>query len=257
MRRMIGKLAWAAPLVAVAAAAACSGDATGGTTSPTPRDGVGLSFAVPQTAKFDRVADTGPGGHTLDLSEVQMVVARIRMRLSDQTEPGCAGPNEQHPCLDFSSGPSLVDLPIHGGLVTPVISKTIPPGSYRFILVNILPPSGDDSTSKAFRAANNWPKLAGMRVKGTYDGQAFDIFLNVNAEIYNKLDPPFVVTADKTQPLNVTIAIDPHAWFKTGDGTLIDPRALTADKSMLELVTGNIRNSFHAFSDNQRHGGGS
>jgi hypothetical protein len=244
-------MAWTAPLAVMAAA--CQGDATGSGSKTTTQNGVGLSFAVSQAAKFDRLMDTGPGGHTLELSQVQMVVARIRMRQSDQTEPGCAGPNEQHPCNDFSLGFSLVDLPIHGGIVTPVVSKIIPPGSYRFVLVNIFPPAGDDSAAAAFRAANGWPAEAGMRVKGTYDGNAFDVYLPVKAEIYNKLDPPFVVTADKTDPLNVTIAVDPHTWFKTGDGTLLAPGALTADQ--LQLVTNNVRNSFRAFSDNQRHGG--
>lgn len=253
MRRIRSAMCLAAPAAAVLLAA-CQGDSTGsgGTAAP---DGVGLSFAVAQPPTGSRMLDAGPGGHTLELAQVQMVVARIRMRQAGQAEPGCAGPAEQHPCIDFKAGPVLVDLPVHGGLVTPVTSD-IPAGSYQFLLLNVFPPADDDSVATAFRAANNWPRLAGMRVKGTYDGQAFDIFLNVKAEIFNKLDPPFVVTAEKKGPLNVTIAVDPHAWFRTADGALVDPRALTADRQLLEMVSNNVRLSFKAFSDNQRHGAG-
>lgn len=250
MRTITTGLGLAGPLAAAVLFAACQGDSTG---SSGQAPGVGLSFAVAAAPAGNKMLDAGPGGHTLDLSQVQLVVGRIRLRRSSEAEPGCAGPNEQHPCTEFKAGPVLVDLPVHGGIVTPITSD-IPPGSYRFLLINIFPPAGDDSAFVAFRAAHNWPALGGMRVKGTYDGQAFDLFLNVKAEIYNQLDPPFVVTADSKGPLNVTIAVDPHAWFKTGDGTLIDPRALTADQHLLELVTSNVRASFKAFSDNQRHG---
>ena len=75
-----------------------------------------------------------------------------------------------------------------------------------FILINVFPPSGDDAEATAFRAANAWPATASMRVKGTYDGQAFDVYLPVNGEVYNKLDPPFVVTADSKGSFNITIA---------------------------------------------------
>lgn len=251
MRRTTRSLIAVTPIVAIVAA--CSGD-TGSTPTTRLPDPVGLSFSVTQPgASADRLFDTGPGGHTLDLQQIQLVLARIRMRKVGEPEPGCAGPNETHPCTELKAGPVLVDLPVHGGLVTP-ISTDIPAGSYDRLLLNIFAPSGDDEASVAFRAANNWPKLAGMRVKGTYDGQAFDLFLNVNAEIFTRLDPVFVVTADKSSALNATVQVDPHTWFKQAGGTLIDPRALTADKSLLDFVTANVRQSFKAFSDNQRKG---
>jgi hypothetical protein len=237
-----------------ALAGACQGDTTGSSGTPTP-DGVGLSFTVAAAPSADRRAEAAPATHTLSLTGLQLVLGRIRMRRAEETEPGCAGPSEQHPCTDFRAGPFLVDLPVSGGLVTP-ITADVPPGSYRFILLNIFPPAGDDSAATAFRAANNWPRAAGMRVRGSYDGLPFDIFLNVHAEIYDKLDPPFVVTDGHNGPLNITVAVDPGAWFRTADGTLVDPRVLSADPHLLQAVTENIRASFRAFSDNQRHGKG-
>jgi hypothetical protein len=245
-------IALAAPLALVAVFVGCQGDTTGSGTPAPGAGSVGLSFSVAPGAAFDRLAET-TGGHTLELSQVQMVVSRIRLRLSEQTEPGCAGPNEQHPCTDFKAGPVLVDLPVHGGLVTPVAAD-VPAGSYRFILINVFPPAGDDAAATAFRAANAWPAASSMRVKGTYDGQAFDVYLPVNGEVYNKLDPPFVVTADSKGTFNVTIAVDPHGWFRTKEGALIDPRSLATEAGLRDLVSGNVRASFHAFSDNQRHG---
>jgi hypothetical protein len=91
-------------------------------------------------------------------------------------------------------------------------------------------------------------------VKGTYDGQAFDVYLPVNGEVYNTLNPPFVVTADSKGTFNVTVAVDPHGWFKTKEGALIDPRSLATEAALRDLVSGNVRASFRAFSDNQRHG---
>lgn len=242
----------AAPLALAVAFVACQGDTTGSGTPDATAGPVGLSFSVPAGPAFDRRTETA-AGHTLELSQVQMVVSRIRLRLADQTEPGCAGPNEQHPCTEFKAGPVLVDLPVHGGLITPVVAE-LPAGSYRFILINIFPPAGDDAANTAFRTANAWPATASMRVKGTYDGNAFDLYLNVNGEVYNKLDPPFTVTADSKSTFNVTIAVDPQSWFRTKEGTLVDPRALATEAALRDLVAGNVRASFHAFSDNQRHG---
>jgi hypothetical protein len=253
MSRITRGIGLAAPLALAALIVGCQGDSTGSGTPDPSAGAVGLSFSVPQAVAFDRVAET-TGGHTLELSQVQMVVSRIRLRLLEQTEPGCAGPNEQHPCTEFKAGPVLVDLPVHGGLVTPVTAD-VPPGSYRFILINVFPPSGDDAAATAFRTANAWPANASMRVKGTYDGQAFDVYLPVNGEVYNTLDPPFVVTADSKGTFNVTVAVDPHGWFKTKEGALIDPRSLATEAGLRDLVSGNVRASFRAFSDNQRHGG--
>ena len=211
-----------APVALLAVFVGCGGDTTGSGTPGPAAGSVGLSFSVPQGLAFDQLAET-VGGHTLELSQVQMVVSRIRLRLLEQTEPGCAGPNEQHPCTDFKAGPVLVDLPKD---VLNADTTYVPAGSYRFILINVFPPAGDDATVTAFRTANGWPATASMRVKGTYDGQAFDQYLNVNGEVYNKLDPPFVVTGDSKGSFNVTIAVDPHGWFRTKEGALIDPRSL-------------------------------
>jgi hypothetical protein len=252
MKMLKRGIALAAPL-ALAGMLGCQGDSTGAPAGPDPAaGGVGLSFSVPQGVAFNRLAEAA-GGHSLELSQVQMVVSRIRLRLADQTEPGCAGPNEQHPCIDFKAGPVLVELPVHGGLVTPIASD-LPPGSYRFILINVFPPAGDDATATAFRAANAWPATASMRVKGTYDGQAFDTYLPVNGEVYNPLNPPFTVTGDSNASFNITIGVDPHGWFKTPAGALIDPRSLATEPTLRDQVSGNVRASFHAFSDNQRHG---
>jgi len=253
MGRINRGFALVAPLALAAVFVACQGDTTGTHTPDPGAGGVGLSFSVAQGLAFDRRAEVA-GGHALELSQVQMVVSRIRLRRAEETESGCAGPNEQHPCTDFKAGPVLVDLPVHGGLVTPVVAD-VPAGSYRFILINVFPPAGDDAAATAFRAANSWPATAAMRVKGTYDGQAFDVYLNVNGEVYNKLDPPFVVTGDSHGSFNITIAVDPHAWFRTHEGALIDPRSLAAEAGLRDMVSGNVRASFRAFSDNQRHGG--
>jgi hypothetical protein len=63
------------------------------------------------------------------------------------------------------------------------------------------------------------------------------------------------VTGDAKGTFNITIGVDPHSWFRTTEGALIDPRALTTEAGLRDLVSGNVRASFHAFSDNQRHGG--
>ncbi|MBV9108674.1 MAG: hypothetical protein JO306_04615, partial [Gemmatimonadetes bacterium] len=91
MRRTITHaLGLAGPLAAAAVLAACQGDSTG-TANQAP-SGVGLSFAVATAPTGDRLLDTGPGGHTLDLTQVQVVVARLRLRRVEESEPGCAGP---------------------------------------------------------------------------------------------------------------------------------------------------------------------
>jgi hypothetical protein len=236
--------------------AACSDTGT----SPNPGDGASLSFVVGDGSGISALRSPSfssePGtAHTLVLQHVEVVLARVRLRqkgVSNDSIRVC----DQHPdaCPEFRAGPVLLDLPLAGGVVTP-FATPIPAGSYDRLLFNIFPPKGDDTTAVKFRGEHNWPASGSIRVRGTYDGAPFDIFLNTVAEMRVLLDPPFTVAGTgATSALNVTVAVDANKWFRTETGQVIDPRALTADHNLLETVERNIRASIRAFNDNGRKG---
>ena len=160
-------------------------------------------------------------------------------------------------CEYFEAGPVLVELPVDGGVITP-FSVPIPADTYVELELEI-DDADDDSTAAQFFADNpGWPSEASIRIVGTFDAndgagpQAFDIFLAIDVEVERDLVPPLVVS-DSTPNVNVTVEIDVASWFLAG-GTLIDPRALTADDNLLEQVEDNIENSFEAFEDDDRDG---
>lgn len=221
-----------------------------------------LSFAVPvqTTASSGMFAGPSPvivtdaGGRTLDVQRIQVVMEELELKRALQDQ--CI--DDDDACEYFETGPVLIELPVAGGVITP-FDVAIPADTYVELELEI-DDADDDSTSADFFAEHpSWPREASIRVVGTYDAndgagpQAFDVFLEVSAEIERELVPPLVVT-ESTQDVNVTVQVDVAAWFRTVGGDLIDPRALTASDDLLSQVEDNIEGSFEAFEDDDRDG---
>ncbi len=231
---------------------------------------VGLSFAIAPSgaglsatlgmatsSSMAALSVTDADGRTLTIERVRMVLAEIELERA-----GTTGNCDEHPelCEDFEAGPVLIDLPVDGGVITP-FSSTIPEGSYDELELEIEAPDGSDDVTLAFLEAHpGWPASASMRVQGTFDAddgegpQPFDVFLDVQTDLELEFDPLFVVEPDGPGILNVTIVIDVGSWFRDYDGSLIDPRALSADSGLRSTVHDNIEDSFEAFEDLDRAG---
>ena len=181
---LIGKTFIVFSIAAVLACADSSGPADSSTVS--------LSFSVPTPglrmvqASVARVQDNA--GNTLDIQSAQIVLSKIELERSDGPED-CDSSGRGNPCNEFEAGPVLVNLSVAGGLTT-LLSDPIPAGTYDELEVEIERPDEDDAATRAFRIANpTFPSTASVRVVGTFNGQPFDVFIDVEAEMELRLEP--------------------------------------------------------------------
>lgn len=221
-------------LAILSALAACSDS-----TSLRPGGGNQLAFTTSSTAGTNAalaaVVPITKNGHTLDLTQVTLVVERAQLKR--QNTDACTGDEDEHEahwlghesCAEVKIGPTLVDLPLTGGMVT-LPTNVLPAGTYQEI---------------EFRVT-----LA--RLIGTFDGNAFDVTIPVNAKSELTFATPLVVT-DST-PTSITINVPIDTWLTSGEGALIDPRQLLTNSSLLASVKARIAASFHAFEDENHDG---
>ncbi|HEX6559736.1 MAG TPA: hypothetical protein VF021_09750, partial [Longimicrobiales bacterium] len=126
-------------------------------------------------------------------------------------------------------GTTTIALPLSGGVITP-IDEPLPPGDYESIEM----------------------KITSVRLRGTYDGQAFDVTVPVHGEIETEFEPPFHIASDSDR-LNITVQVDASQWLHA-NGALVDPNQLAGNETLLEQVAHQIKASFRSFEDNDRHG---
>lgn len=232
--REFARMRLALPFLIGAASAGC--DDLGLGSDPT----VSLSFAGSGAGAAGMaaalVADTIiGGGHTLDLQSVDITFSELTLERAEGAMGGDSdGDSESDSDSDgssnerFRSGSATVSLPLNGGVVTP-ISTSLPAGSYEELEADI----------------------AAIRLRGTYDGHAFDVSVPLDAELEMVFQPPFVVDSEDDR-LNITIAIDVHSWLRSFDGTPVDPRILATSSSARELFRDRVKLSFRAFEDSDR-----
>jgi hypothetical protein len=222
-----------AALPVLVAIGAC--DSIGADDSPR----VSVSFAVPHTtsgsnASFVAAADPiTVNGHVLDLQTADVTFSRIKLdRKNSSSSTVADGDSDSEDDSDEEEeirfGTTTVTLPLQGGIITP-INVPIPAGDYESIEL----------------------KISSLRLRGTFDGQAFDVVLPLNVELEQRFSPLFHVDSDADQ-LNITVLIDSSLWLRNSDGTLIDPRVLLTNESLRAQVLNRIRASFKAFEDEDK-----
>jgi hypothetical protein len=137
------------------------------------------------------------------------------------------------------------------------LSAPVPPGTYRNLHARLSALTSESRAKGAadFVAAN--PDFAGksVRIEGTYQGKPFTFVSNLRSEIYIPFRPPLDLT-DTTKTLAVTVAVDPSGWFKTQNGTTIDPTTVGLDQPNNAYIAANIRRSFRVFRDDNHDGRG-
>lgn len=254
-------------LATVFAVTACSSSDLAGNDLQT----VSLSFTAgsPNTAALvDGTASVASSTPAVvpAITRVQLVLTKMELGRTDN--PGCVGedddegdddevsstsstpPVDDHDCEDVIRDPILVDMPVDGTLKTQV-SVPLAAGTYRKLEAKLEPASSRKSTGAAFLTAH--PDFAGISVQvdGTFNGAPFTYKSNMRAELHMRFDPPLVIDATTK---NATISVDVSKWFVSGSGEVIDPAKATPGTSASRAVEKNIRSSFHAFKDNERHG---
>ena len=180
------------------------------------------------------------GGHTLDLQSADVVFSEVTFEGRDATNADDDGDSDSDTESDsdsdsehsgssrFRTGAVTLALPLEGGLVTPFTGQ-VPVGTYRGIEMD----------------------ADFIRLRGTYDGQTFDVTVPVNAELELEFEPPLAVT-ESGDPVNVSVNIDVAAWFKDANGNTIDPRQLATNSTLRAEFRNRVRASFRAFEDSDR-----
>lgn len=226
--------------LATAAVLAAGAAGCGELFGPGDGESVSLSFTLPRpgtgvSASLGVADPITSGGHTLDLRAVQVNFTEIVL---ERQEGALGGDSDGDSDLDsdsdgpgnerFRRGPVSVELPLGGGVVTP-LTEALPLGTYEEAELDV----------------------GAIRLTGTYDGQAFDVTVPVDAELELDFDPPFQVTSDADR-LNVTITVDALRWLRETDGRLVDPRALAGDAALRGRFVRRVEASFDAFEDSDR-----
>ena len=132
-------------------------------------------------------------------------------------------------CGEVRVGPTTVDLPVDGSMVT-IPGNTIPAGTFREIEL----------------------RISTIRLQGTFNGQAFDVTVPVGVKAEIELDPPLAVAAGSD--VSITVNVPVNTWFAKGNNSLIDPTKLGTDPMLLALLRMKIAASIHAFEDEDHDG---
>jgi hypothetical protein len=252
-------------------AAAASLVAAAGCSDPGPselRGGVAVSFAtraggaVPAPA-FSATGMPRPdfsvtgawsdtvtsGGDTLIVTSAQLVLRQIELKSAVAT--GCEETSGSDDCEEIEIGPVLADLPLTPG-ADQAFLVDIPEGTYSRIDFEVHKVESGNASDAQFLTQH--PEFEGrsIRVTGTFNGVAFLFESELDVEQELTLSPPLVVTEDTTA--NVTILIDIRTWFRTAGGGLVDPATANQNQPNESLVSQNIKDSFHAFEDDDHDG---
>jgi hypothetical protein len=220
--------------IVVSLVSACS-DATSVENRPpselafTTRSDVSSSNALASTIPITK------NGHTLDLTAVTVVVDRASLK-RDRTDVCRSDDDDDRKghfgffnCGEVRIGPTIVDLPLDGALVT-LPGNAIPAGTYREIDV----------------------RVSMVRLEGTYDTKAFDVTIPVNAKAEVDFETPLVVV--DTVPVSVTVNLPVNTWLVASDSSLVDPTKLLTTPSLMASVRWRISSSIRAFEDRDRDG---
>lgn len=252
--------------VPVIAVAACSDAA-----APSASSTVSVAFRVaPATSGisasrlFDGTDTTSATlNDSITLTKVQLVLSHIELSQvdsacvrADTTDDGNDEGEHLGDCHEIKLAPMLVDLPLTPDAKVE-LSAPVPPGKYRNLHARLTALTNESRQKGAadFLAAN--PDFAGtsVRIEGTYAGKPFTYTTNVRAEIFIPFRPALDLT-DSTKAPSVTVAVDPSRWFKTQNGTTIDPTTVGRDQPNNLYIAANIRRSFRVFRDDDHDGRG-
>jgi hypothetical protein len=264
------RLIWAVGIAGVTMAFGCS-EGTSPAVNGTQRVNLMMATA-PSGAAAAAPTSVTVGTHTLDITQVQLVLDRIRLKRveasincdadddaiaatddhggqnddADDDEHHDGPPNDQ--CEKFITGPLLLDLPLTDG-PKQLITVDVDTGTYRRAEFFVHKVVGDDG-----QFATDHPDLVGksILVTGTFDGVPFTFVTNITAKQKTNLDPPLVVTTAGATDL--TLFVDVSTWFLAANGDLIDPASAASGEPNEHVVRRNIKRSFHVFKDKDHDG---
>lgn len=222
-----------AATLTLTAAAACT-DLTGseGGTATLSFHSAGTAASSANATMNTGAAPVTDGTHTLELQSVDFTISEVTFERAegqsgDDDDSDADSDSEGAHNRRFHSGATTISVPLNGGMVAP-FSGNLAAGSYDRVELDV----------------------EFVRLRGTWDGQAFDVTVPVARELELRLSPPLVVDGNTVG--NVTVNIDFASWLRV-NGALIDPRTLTSSTAM-SLFRDRVKASFKATEDSDRDG---
>jgi hypothetical protein len=173
------------------------------------------------------------GTNTLVLTKVELALREIELHRAGAADCGDGAGDD---CEELELGPVLVDLPLGTGAARHV-SVAIAPGTYDKVEFKIRAPSNGGGS---------------IRVTGTYNGKDFVYTGNLDAGLELELNPPLV--ASDPGATDVTLFVDLSTWFRDSAAALIDPASANPGEPNEAAVSLRIKQSLHAFEDDDRDG---
>lgn len=234
----------------VAAALACSDG---------PAGPEGSGTVVFQLATTGTGATTAPslavsvtrGPDEIIITDVQLVARKIKLGQDDGNCPDDIEDDSEDDdaCPPLRLGPLLLDPPLDEG-ADPSFTVDLPAGIYDELMLQIHKPTNNNEDA-AFIAANPDFNGVSIRVDGTFNGTPFSFTTDLTQVLKIALTEPVEVVEDGE--VGLTLLLDVGSWFlDQGGNALLDPAALSQqDRSRIEQ---NIRQSFHAFEDDDADG---
>lgn len=172
---------------------------------------------------------------TLHITSVKILLKRIAFSRATSDDSS-----------DVHTGSIVVDLNL-AAKMTPVTATRVRAGVYDRVRFDIHKPEDRESIpDSSFRLGSSGNERYSVVVTGLYHDTPFTFTSRESARQELVLVPPVAVTEDGT--VNVTMKIDPYAWF-TVNGLVLDP--FNQDKQIDDRVKGSFGS---AFKDNDRNG---
>jgi hypothetical protein len=208
------------------------------------------------------------GSDTIVFDTVQVLLRKINLERSGATEdcgdvsdnsgnqgvapvtPSDGNDGHQDDCEEAKAGPLILDLPLSAG-ATHVFSVQVDTGTFTSVQFQIHKPT-DNPADQALVAQH--PEFTGIsvRVEGQFNGTDFSYTNDLTA--HQRMDLPAPLSVTDATPVDLTIMVDIATWFKDQGGNLVDPASAATGQPNEQLVTGNIKSSFHAFKDHDHDG---
>ncbi len=132
--------------------------------------------------------------------------------------------------------------------VLQTVAGQIPPGNYNKIKFKIHKPEDYQTPpDPEFKTGNSGNQRFSVIIKGTYNGSSFVYRSRKSVNMVFQLSSPISIGS---RLRNLTLKIDPAAWFING-GNVLDPK----NSSNEDEIDDNIRSSFkRIFIDDDRNG---
>lgn len=205
--------------------AACDSAGTGA------QDGVpiNLEMRVGTTPLAATVA-AARGGALVTVDEVKLLLKTIKFTRVEDDE-----------ALDFRSEMVAVTLDLSGATNSVAVAD-LPPDAYKRITFVIHKPEETDPIpDPEFRDGPSGNQRYSVIIRGTVDGEPFELKIRESIQQRVELEPPLVIE-EGSGAIKVTLLADVEAWFVSEDGRPLDPRR----EDDADEIAGRIDDTFRA-----------